>query len=266
MIIDRLGHATQTGLRGGDVALSSDGNFIAAVLPSSGSSDFHRGAAIQVQPRSGDSVTTVATGTQLSLIGWQNGRVVYEDGFILYAVAPTGGQPTWLTETPRQFDMGTPEAGPSRSPDGTVLILRRGHLGYVALVDGHIRDLPAGSLSGQDGIFWLGPHQALAIDGEGIANAVVIDVSRGTIERSSHIRIGDVRAISGSWVAWLDLSSPLVPTLHLSDLDSGRELNLGTPPLSGRVASMGKGAFLLYGVDPSGQGAVYLARASAAKG
>lgn len=182
-IVTSAGDIHSMDLRGGDIAVSNDGN-LATILPTPGSADYHVGTAIQVSDRQGKNSRSVAVGSDLSLIGWQGSQIIYEDHRTLYSIGKTGGAPVWLTGT-SPFDLGTPDSGPNSSPDGDTLILRKGHEGFMAFANGHLVPLPGQTLIGRLGPFWIAPHEILGITGEGTASAVIIDASTGHIEQST---------------------------------------------------------------------------------
>lgn len=250
-IVDRQGKGLATGLEGSAPALSPDGAWVAANRLGSPPEQ----NAVEVIPRSGGAVRTLVQGSGVQFLGWQGDHVISFAPGGIYVIPAMGGESKLLTSVSAGEELLPPPLGPASSPDGQVLVLSTGRQVYLTLIGTQLRPYPPVSVPGTP-VFWTGPHQALGLSPQN--ELLLLDMVSGTVERHTGAYApGGVEAVSGTWVAWITEVTSEESTLHLTNFQTRVALDLGKPPVSGLIYSLGKGRFVLHGegktyiIDPS---------------
>jgi hypothetical protein len=180
----------------------------------------------------------------MRLLGWFGNMIIYTDDLNLYEVAPTGGPPVRLTNVPFGIQLGEPEFGPSTSPDGRVMLVRKNHQGYLAFVNNAIVAVPLSVVTGRTTVYWVGGHEALGMSPSG--QIVSVDLATQKVTKQTPARVPPesayIEALSGAWLEWASLSDNHA---HVTNLTTGADEDLGLKPEPGIVLSMNDGSFVL---------------------
>jgi hypothetical protein len=243
-IMDTHGHLSPTGLVGIDPASSSDGKWLAATEPGAAAA----ANSVAVVPRTGGQPRIIASAA--TFLGWQAGRIIYYSPVdsSLYTANPADGTSVFLTHA----DVGElrpPSEGPATSPDGKVLVVHADSGDRTMLLTGaSLLPYPAAAIAA-DPLLWVGPHAILGATSDD--DMLIVDVITGQVTRDTRIVIdGNIEVISTNWVAWTDIATD-PETLHLTNLLTGKDVNLGELPVPGPLLICGSGRFLLYGAEAS---------------
>lgn len=237
IVVDSDGRITRTSLPGGDTALSPNGAWLAATEVTTGGPD-----AILALERHGTVPRAVVKGG-VRLLGWSGDKVIYTDDANVYAIAPAGGAPSRLMPVPAGVQLGEPEFGPSTSPDGQIMLVRKNHQGYLVLVGNTLVGLPAGVMTGPNTVFWIGAHAVLGLSGSG--QIVDVDLISGkVIETPARVppQSAYVESVSGSSLEWESLVDHHA---HVANLATGKDDDLGPKPEPGVVMPISGSRFLL---------------------
>lgn len=243
-IMDTHGHLSPTGLVGIDPASSSDGKWLAATEPGA----TFVANSVAVVPRTGGEPRIIASAA--TFLGWQAGRIIYYSSASsnLYAANPADGTSEFLTYTD-VGDLRPPAEGPAASPDGKVLVVHAVSGDRTMLLAGaSLLPYPATAITA-DPLLWVGPHAMLGATSDD--DMLIVDAISGQVTRDTRITIdGNIEVISANWVAWTDIATD-PETLHLTNLLTGKDVNLGELPVPGPLLICGSGRFLLYGAEAS---------------
>jgi hypothetical protein len=242
-VIDADARVESTGLPGGDDALSPSGAWLAATEP-----DPSGAASIVVTERHTSTPNTVARG-RVRLLGWSASDVIYTDDVDVYAVSPIRDGRRRIVAVPAGSQLGEPELGASTSPDGQVTLVRKNHLGYLALAGDALTPLPAEIIAGPDTVFWSGGgHDALGLSFDG--RIVYVDVGSGKVTGQTLAAVprdtAYIEAISGDNLEWESLADHHA---HVTSLRNGKDHDLGRKPEPGLVMQVSGGRFLLAASD-----------------
>ncbi len=230
-LIDSHGRRTAFNISASSAAPSLSGRWIAA----SHISENGVISGIDVVRRTGGSVSTFGPCTRF--LGWRGDQVICLNNATLYSIDPQAGNRTALP-TRGLEDLIPPMDGPVSSPDGTVVMLTENNVTYLALTPSGLRSLPSDLVYSPLGFIWTGPHEAIGL--AATSRVEYLDVESGAITRMSPAVVdGSLQAVSGTWVAWMSTSS-----VHLSDLNTGRDLDLN---VRGTAYALASNRFLLRG-------------------
>lgn len=234
LFMDRQGKVRDTGLKGCNPVPSQNGMWVAAEQDDKTSDQ----TLIEIVSLTGGNPRTLVRDRGIDLLGWQENNVLYDDGAFIYAYPITETHPNKLSSLSPVNTLTQPIFGSSTSPDGEVLSLVLGQKQAVVLAQGKLRDAPP------SGLIWTGAHETLDFTSEG--EITITDMVSGEIVRhiGSNLQ-GMPLAVSGSWLAWQRFEDE---TLHLYNLDSGVDQDLGTCLACGNVMSLGKGDLVLHSV------------------
>lgn len=265
-VLSPQGSMQSTGLPSVDATPSPDEMWIAAATGYGVSSS---PSAVEVAPRHGGAVRTLASGVGVRLLGWQGSSVVYAANGNIYAMSPTGGSARLLVSE-GGVAWGPPDGiPPFMSPDGQVLIFFGRQHGFARLVGTQVLPIPpaaADAPADTQLVLWTGPHEALGLVGVTTADVevevVTVDMVSGELVQDTGAKAPPiVEALSGEWVAaWAQAALGQPETLHFTNLVTTREVDLGPAPTPGEVYSLGHGQFLLNGrgqsylLDPTAAG------------
>ncbi len=223
---------------GPDAALSPDGKWLAATHLTPTGSD-----SILVLERHGSVGRAVVNGP-VRLLGWLANMIIYTDDVNLYAIAPAGDPPLRLAAVPFGVQLAEPEFGPSTSPDGQVMLVRKNHQGYLGLVNNAIVALPLSVVTGRSTVYWVGGHEALGMSATG--QILSVDLATQKVTKQAPARVPPesayIEALSGPWLEWASLSDNHA---HVTNVTTGTDEDLGLKPEPGVVLSMNDGRFLL---------------------
>jgi hypothetical protein len=242
VVVDKMGRPTPTGLIGVDPCLSPDGAWIAAARPEPSG-----GLEIQAESRHDTAPKTLASDVA-HILGWLNDQIVYVSDSTVYSVSPTSGTTKRLVAVPPQWQLTPPEPGPVTSPDGTLLVIWRNHNTFL-IFDGNKMQLLSSSVEPAPNavVFWLGPHDALADNGQLLDFDLALNVVKVQYPVLLDPASNTVDAVSGHIVAWTDASQ----AIHVANLRTGRQVNVGSSPAAGSLWGLAGGDFLLVGGDSS---------------
>jgi hypothetical protein len=244
ILVDRQGTPRPTGLKGCDPIPSPDGIWIASERDESNSGP----TVIEIVPQAGGSARALVRGPMLNLVALQRDQVVYSAPDGIYTISLTGTNKTKVLPLGPEDDVHQLLFGALRSPDGQVWVLINGRM-PILLAQGTIRPAPP------DYPIWIGPHEAISLATDN--QIMFVDMLTGQVVRETGIHInGSPQAVSGSWFAWTSYTDLAI---HLTNFETGADLNLGNELISGDVFSLGNGRFLHhqngspinYLIDPS---------------
>ncbi len=226
-ILSPQGAIQPTGLPSINVVASPDGAWIASL----GFTDDSSPSAVEVAPRHGGAVRTLASGVGVMLLGWQGTNVVYAANGNIYAIAPSGGAAHLLTSE-GGVDWGPP-AGPNR------LARRMGRCSFVGerhpswrLCIGRLTTAGIAPYDAQiPDVLWAGPHQAIGLTGSNDmtveAEVQLVDLVSGAAEDTGAKTPLFIQALSGEWLGAIATPASGPDRLHFTNLSTKHEVDLG---------------------------------------